>query len=241
MASSPWSDKSSLEWKTSGCVFDLLFKGLELLHIERLSTGVPENWGWMENECLCTNLLFVQLKKGQGEKSSLEQVVQYGLVLCESLFDPYQTWRRRLAGWVCLLSYPSECDCVGGETPSHKVSKIILWIRCLAQPSAMCNTSTCGSLRLENKPNFAPASISENRLLILRRDRMAMTQGFVFCREEVSLLERNKYKFSPLALPEELPALFHGETQPASLVFVRPHKSRQSKCFCSNAYISCYI
>uniref|UniRef100_A0A671WQ36 Neurobeachin like 2 n=1 Tax=Sparus aurata TaxID=8175 RepID=A0A671WQ36_SPAAU len=45
----------------------------------------------------------------------------YGLVLCESLFDPYQTWRRRL----------------------------------------------------------------------------------------VSLLERNKYKFSPLALPDELPALFH--------------------------------
>lgn len=30
-------------------------------------------------------------------------------------------------------------------------------------------------------------------------------------REEVSLLERNKYKFSPLGLPEELPALFHGE------------------------------
>ncbi|XP_038567538.1 neurobeachin-like protein 2 isoform X2 [Micropterus salmoides] len=66
-----------------------------------------------------------QLKTGQGEQSSLQLVVQYGLVLCESLFDPYQTWRRRLAG------------------------------------------------------------------------------------EEVSLLERNKYKFSPLALPEELPALFH--------------------------------
>lgn len=27
----------------------------------------------------------------------------------------------------------------------------------------------------------------------------------------MSLLERNKYKFSPLGLPEELPALFHGE------------------------------
>uniref|UniRef100_A0A3P8V3W9 Neurobeachin-like protein 2 n=1 Tax=Cynoglossus semilaevis TaxID=244447 RepID=A0A3P8V3W9_CYNSE len=63
---------------------------------------------------------------------SLQLVVQYGLVLCESLFDPYQTWRRRLAG------------------------------------------------------------------------------------EEVSLQERNKYKFSPLALPEELPALFNGETLPES-------------------------
>uniref|UniRef100_A0A7N5ZWP4 Neurobeachin-like protein 2 n=1 Tax=Anabas testudineus TaxID=64144 RepID=A0A7N5ZWP4_ANATE len=70
-----------------------------------------------------------QLKKGEGEQSSLQLVVQYGLVLCESLFDPYQTWRRRLAG------------------------------------------------------------------------------------EEVSLLERNKYKFSPLALPEELPALFHESLQ----------------------------
>uniref|UniRef100_A0AAX7TS96 Neurobeachin-like protein 2 n=1 Tax=Astatotilapia calliptera TaxID=8154 RepID=A0AAX7TS96_ASTCA len=68
----------------------------------------------------------IDLKKGKGEKSSLESVVQYGLVLCESLFDPYQTWRRRL---------------------------------------------------------------------------------------EVSLLERNKYKFSPLALPEELPALFHESLQ----------------------------
>ncbi|XP_011603991.2 neurobeachin-like protein 2 isoform X2 [Takifugu rubripes] len=66
-----------------------------------------------------------QLKLDRGDQQSLQQVVQYGLVLCESLFDPYQTWRRRLAG------------------------------------------------------------------------------------EEVSLLERNKYKFSPLGLPEELPALFH--------------------------------
>ncbi|XP_030605793.1 neurobeachin-like protein 2 isoform X4 [Archocentrus centrarchus] len=75
------------------------------------------------------NFCLDQLKKGEGEKSSLQLVVQYGLVLCESLFDPYQTWRRRLAG------------------------------------------------------------------------------------EEVSLLERNKYKFSPLALPEELPALFHESLQ----------------------------
>lgn len=47
---------------------------------------------------LCLKSYFVQLKKGDGEQSSLQLVVQYGLVLCESLFDPYQTWRRRLAG-----------------------------------------------------------------------------------------------------------------------------------------------
>ncbi|XP_030014461.1 neurobeachin-like protein 2 isoform X2 [Sphaeramia orbicularis] len=75
------------------------------------------------------NFCLDQLKKGQGEQESLQLVVQYGLVLCESLFDPYQTWRRHLSG------------------------------------------------------------------------------------EEVSLLERNKYKFSPLVLPEELPALFHESLQ----------------------------
>lgn len=41
-----------------------------------------------------------------------------------------------------------------------------------------------------------------------------LTWAFVRCREEVSLLERNKYKFSPLDLPEELQALFHGKTDP---------------------------
>lgn len=41
-----------------------------------------------------------------------------------------------------------------------------------------------------------------------------LTWAFVRCREEVSLLERNKYKFSPLDLPEELQALFHGKTLP---------------------------
>ncbi|XP_035491031.2 neurobeachin-like protein 2 isoform X3 [Scophthalmus maximus] len=75
------------------------------------------------------NFCLDQIKHGQGEPSSLQLVVQHGLVLCESLFDPYQTWRRRLAG------------------------------------------------------------------------------------EEVSLPERNKYKFSPLALPEELPAFFHESLQ----------------------------
>ncbi|XP_040021146.2 neurobeachin-like protein 2 isoform X1 [Gasterosteus aculeatus] len=70
-----------------------------------------------------------QLKKGRGEPSSLQVLVRYGLVLCESLFDPYQTWRRHLAG------------------------------------------------------------------------------------EVVSSLEKNKYKFSPLALPEELPALLHETLQ----------------------------
>ncbi|CAL9705848.1 unnamed protein product [Knipowitschia caucasica] len=70
-----------------------------------------------------------QIKKEEDELDSLPLVVQHGLVLCESLYDPYQTWRRRLSG------------------------------------------------------------------------------------EEVSSMERNKYKFSALSLPEELPALFHENLQ----------------------------
>ncbi|CAL8361606.1 unnamed protein product [Arctogadus glacialis] len=75
------------------------------------------------------NYCLNQLKKGMGEQEPLQAVMQYGLLLCEGLFDPYQLWRRCLAG------------------------------------------------------------------------------------EEVSLLERNKYKFRPLALPEELPTLFHESLQ----------------------------
>ncbi|KAG7261873.1 hypothetical protein CRUP_016958 [Coryphaenoides rupestris] len=75
------------------------------------------------------NYCLNQLKKGGGEKEPLQAVMQYGLLLCERLFDPYQTWRRFLAG------------------------------------------------------------------------------------EEVSLVERNKYKFCPLPLPEELLALFHESLQ----------------------------
>uniref|UniRef100_A0A8B9KL55 Neurobeachin-like protein 2 n=1 Tax=Astyanax mexicanus TaxID=7994 RepID=A0A8B9KL55_ASTMX len=76
--------------------------------------------------CVCVCVCVLQLKKQPEEQSSLQCVIQHGLLLCENLFDPYQTWRRRQAG------------------------------------------------------------------------------------EEVSMLERSKYKFSPLSLPEELPAFFHG-------------------------------
>nr|XP_046190934.1 neurobeachin-like protein 2 [Oncorhynchus gorbuscha] len=75
------------------------------------------------------NFCLTQLKKQPADQSSLQTVIQYGLMLLESLFDPYNTWRRRLTG------------------------------------------------------------------------------------EEVSMVERSKYKFSPLPLPEELPALFHDSLQ----------------------------
>ncbi|XP_045064507.1 neurobeachin-like protein 2 isoform X2 [Coregonus clupeaformis] len=75
------------------------------------------------------NFCLTQLKKQPEDQSSLQTVIQHGLMLLESLFDPYHTWRRRLAG------------------------------------------------------------------------------------EEVSMVERSKYKFSPIPLPEELPALFHDSLQ----------------------------
>ncbi|KAM6967984.1 neurobeachin-like protein 2 [Aplochiton taeniatus] len=80
------------------------------------------------------NFCFNQLKKQPEKQSSLQCVVQHGLLLCESLYDPCQTWRRRLSG------------------------------------------------------------------------------------EEVSPLETSKYKFSPLPLPEELPALFHESLKESELI-----------------------
>uniref|UniRef100_A0A8C1RY07 Neurobeachin-like protein 2 n=1 Tax=Cyprinus carpio TaxID=7962 RepID=A0A8C1RY07_CYPCA len=41
------------------------------------------------------NTLIVFLKKQPDDQSTLQSVVQHGLLLCENLFDPYQTWRRR--------------------------------------------------------------------------------------------------------------------------------------------------
>uniref|UniRef100_A0A8C1VN57 Neurobeachin-like protein 2 n=1 Tax=Cyprinus carpio TaxID=7962 RepID=A0A8C1VN57_CYPCA len=84
--------------------------------------------------CECVYVCVLQLKKQPDDHSTLQSVVQHGLLLCENLFDPYQTWRRRQAG------------------------------------------------------------------------------------EEVSMLERSKYKFSPLVLPEELPLLFHDYLQESELI-----------------------
>lgn len=57
-------------------------------------------------------------------------------------------------------------------------------------------------------------------------------------REEVSLLERNKYKFSPLALPEELPALFHGEKLLFSCFGSDPCQTPHAKTFKWSCHIS---
>ncbi len=105
--------------KRNGCVADLLFTVLECVVLVACSKNVKNRYISAEDELqtnVCPNFYFAQLKTGQGEQSSLQLVVQYGLVLCESLFDPYQTWRRRLAGWVCAALHwrlPA-CECVGG-------------------------------------------------------------------------------------------------------------------------------
>ncbi|KAL0985478.1 hypothetical protein UPYG_G00157390 [Umbra pygmaea] len=75
------------------------------------------------------NFCLVQIRSEPGDQHSLQPLVQHGLLLLESLFDPYQTWRRRLA------------------------------------------------------------------------------------EDEVTMMERSKFKFSPLLLPEELSALFHDSLQ----------------------------
>uniref|UniRef100_A0A3B3CRJ3 Neurobeachin-like protein 2 n=1 Tax=Oryzias melastigma TaxID=30732 RepID=A0A3B3CRJ3_ORYME len=113
---------SSSSEENSSTPHPLLLIKFFIINMENIDTEKTPSFVFETIKLL--NFCLDQLKKGPADKLSLQNVVQYGLVLCESLFDPYQTWRRRLA-------------------------------------------------------------------------------------EEVSLLERNKYKFSPLALPEELPALFH--------------------------------
>uniref|UniRef100_A0A4W4FS48 Neurobeachin-like protein 2 n=1 Tax=Electrophorus electricus TaxID=8005 RepID=A0A4W4FS48_ELEEL len=98
----------------------------------------PEQGMWNVGVCLGV----FQLKKKPKDQSTLESVVLHGLLLCENLFDPYQTWRRR---------------------------------------------------------------------------------------QEVSMLERSKYKFSPLTLPEELPAFFH---VPGFLTCAFRHCVMSSFCVC---------
>uniref|UniRef100_A0A671M1F0 Neurobeachin-like protein 2 n=1 Tax=Sinocyclocheilus anshuiensis TaxID=1608454 RepID=A0A671M1F0_9TELE len=44
----------------------------------------------------CVYACVLQLKKQPDDQSTLQSVVQHGLLLCENLFDPYQTWRRRM-------------------------------------------------------------------------------------------------------------------------------------------------
>ncbi|XP_063076336.1 neurobeachin-like protein 2 isoform X2 [Engraulis encrasicolus] len=107
----------------------------------------------------CLNQL-KQCPEEEQQRVSLQCVAQHGLLLCESLFDPYQTWRRRLAGF-----------------------------------SPIAHTS--------HSPSEQNSSARQ--------------------REELSMLERSKYKFAPLTVPEELPALFHdvlqqSECQPELLV-----------------------
>lgn len=90
--------------EVGGCAVDLVFIVKEFERCSNRGFYSDYELQMMQMWINVYQLSFDQLKKGQGEKSSLESVVQYGLVLCESLFDPYQTWRRRLAGWVCVTS-----------------------------------------------------------------------------------------------------------------------------------------
>lgn len=170
---------------------------------------------------------------GQMEQSPLQLVVQYGLVLFESLFDPYQTWRRRLAGWVCT-ALPCLHESPAGMHGRWNLARQrpfnilpnLLWLvtHCLVacKPSSQASVVQAVLVAVTDWLGMMWVGVS------------AVTSGFVCCREEVSLLERNKYKFSPLGLPEELPALFHGETLPlvcsTTLISVRPHIPQDSDC-----------
>lgn len=178
-----------------------------------------------------------QLKAGRGEQSSLQLVVQYGLVLCESLFDPNQTWRRRLAGWVCAaLPWRSPVWICGRWNLATQSPDRLSYAFNILPNILWCVTPCLVASKPWSQASLAPVALVAvaDWLGVMWVGVSAVTWGFVCCREEVSLLERNKYKFSPLALPEELPALFHGETLPAAsstaLITVRPRLQQESNC-----------
>lgn len=220
--------------EVGGCAVDLVFIVKEFERCSNRGFYSDYELQMMQMWINVHQLSFDQLKKGQGEKSSLESVVQYGLVLCESLFDPYQTWRRRLAGWVCVTS-TLDIACVNVwevEFGRTKTRRILLFA--FNAQSFVTVTPHLVASKPSRQTNLISTSGLSGSRTLTRRDvnGSVVTRVFVCYREEVSLLERNKYKFSPLALPEELPALFHGETLPfscsATLVFVRLHIPQES-------------
>ncbi|KAI4887748.1 hypothetical protein NFI96_031408 [Prochilodus magdalenae] len=133
--------RQELIWTTAHQIFSLNMENID-----------PEKTpGFVLETIKLLNYSMNQLKKQSEDSSTLQCVIQHGLLLCENLFDPYQTWRRRQAGYIQKL--------------------------------------------VQYMPN--PVTV--------------VAGGGVPCyySEEVSMLERSKYKFSPLSLPEELPAFFH--------------------------------
>lgn len=102
------------------------------------------------------------------------------------------------------------CESVGGGIQPDKGQRSHTHVSHLSQSFVICKTlSDCFECL---KSGFI--HVSGHYLTWFGSHCDDSGWGGLFCREEVSLLERNKYKFSPLGLPEELPALFHGETFP---------------------------
>ena len=136
-----------------------------------------------------------------------------------------------------FLSLEIACVSVGEMEVSHKKTKnLTVCFEHLAQPFVLCHNSSCCLQALTSSLINASIISGSHTLTSHNKNGSTLTWGFVCCREEVSLLERNKYKFSPLALPEELPALLHGEALPfvcsTTLISVKPRIPQELNCSC---------
>ena len=192
-------------------------------------------WGWVKDECV-SKLYFCTAEGGRRRAVlSAAGCAVWTCVVWESLWplsDVEETPGRvsvrcvTLSAWIsCASVWVAEFSQTKTKRPSYAFNMLpnLLW--CVTTPSLV------GSKPWSRLVPAVLAAVAD-WLGVMWVGVSAVTWGFVFCREEVSLLERNKYKFSPLALPDELPALFHGETLPlicsTTPISVRPHKPQGS-------------
>uniref|UniRef100_A0AAY4CST8 Neurobeachin-like protein 2 n=1 Tax=Denticeps clupeoides TaxID=299321 RepID=A0AAY4CST8_9TELE len=71
----------------------------------------------------------VRIKERPGcEPQSLQSVVQHGLLLCENLFDPYQTWRKRLPQPLVFVCCHLSSSADALQDSEHIPEPLLVWL-----------------------------------------------------------------------------------------------------------------
>uniref|UniRef100_A0AAY4CTK7 Neurobeachin-like protein 2 n=1 Tax=Denticeps clupeoides TaxID=299321 RepID=A0AAY4CTK7_9TELE len=68
------------------------------------------------------------LKNQMQEPQSLQSVVQHGLLLCENLFDPYQTWRKRLPQPLVFVCCHLSSSADALQDSEHIPEPLLVWL-----------------------------------------------------------------------------------------------------------------
>ena len=173
-------------------------------------------WGWVKDKCVSELYFCTAEDRWRRAVLTAAGCAVWTCAVWESLWplsDVEETPGRvsvcyvTLSAWIsCVSVWVVEFSQTKTKRPSYTFNMLpnLLW--CVTTPSLV------GSQPWSQASLVPPVLVAVTDWLgVMWVGVSAVTWGFVFCREEVSLLERNKYKFSPLALPDELPALFHGE------------------------------